>query len=394
MTNYTGAIDFRGDTDTFSQFLTAGRTYYIELEADGSDLDPLLRLFWLGDRLQTNDDGGAGLNSRIVFRPTVSGTYEFEAAAWTDSSTGDYVLRVNEDDFRNSPDGVGRAGVVGNDRTPATGVINFAEDTDVFSTVLIEGLRYTFTQTGEDGGGGTLNDPSLRLLGAGGYVYAENDNANGALDSSFDHRADFTGTFYVEAGTTGGTGSYSVDVGIGRATVRDDFVTGTRYADAINGIGGDDDIRGEAGDDYLFGGSGNDRLRGGSGEDTLVGWIGADELVGGRGDDVYLFTAASDSTFAGPDRILWGDGAPPMEGVGVRGGDRIDVSTLDANLNVRGNQAFRFGETDIQGLSLYNSGRDTVVRANTDEDAAFEFFLRIQDGSVTAQDYARADFLL
>lgn len=83
-----------------------------------------------------------------------------------------------------------------------------------------------------------------------------------------------------------------------------------------------------------------------------------------------------------------------MEGVGVRGGDRIDVSALDANLNVRGNQAFRFGETDIQGLSLYNSGRDTVVRANTDEDAAFEFFLRIQDGSVTAQDYARADFLL
>jgi len=35
-----------------------------------------------------------------------------------------------------------------------------------------------------------------------------------------------------------------------------------------------------------------------------------------------------------------------------------------------------------------------VVRANTDADAAFEFYLRIQDGAVTAQDYVRADFLL
>lgn len=394
MTNYTGAIDLRGDTDTFSQFLTAGRTYYIELEADGSDLDPLLRLFLSGDRLQTNDDGGDGLNSRIVFRPTVSGTYEFETAAFADSSTGDYVLRVNKDDFRGTPDGVGAAGAVGGDRLPDTGAITFVEDRDVFSTVLVAGLRYSVTQTGVDGGGGTLSDPSLRLLDATGLVLARNDDSNGTRDAALDYRATLNETVYVEAGTAGGTGTYTVDVGIGRATVRDDFVTGTRYADAINGIGGDDDIRGEAGDDYLFGGSGNDRLRGGSGEDTLVGWIGADELIGGRGDYVYLFTAASDSTFAGPDLILWGDGAPPMEGVGVRGGDRIDVSTLDANLNVRGNQAFRFGETDIQGLSLYNSGRDTVVRANTDEDAAFEFFLRIQDGSVTAQDYARADFLL
>lgn len=32
--------------------------------------------------------------------------------------------------------------------------------------------------------------------------------------------------------------------------------------------------------------------------------------------------------------------------------------------------------------------------ANTDADAAYEFFLRIQDGSVQAQDHARADFLL
>lgn len=394
MTNYTGAIDFLGDTDRFSQFLTAGQTYYIELEAESSSLDPLLRLFWMGGRLETDDDDGEGLNSRIVFRPTTSGTYEFETAAYNDSSTGDYVLRVNEDDFRNTPEGIGTAGLVGNDRTPATGVINFAEDTDVFSTVLIEGLRYTFTQTGEDGGGGTLNDPYLRLLGGGGYVYAENDNANGALDSSFDYRADSTGTFYVQAGTSGGLGSYSVDVGIGRATARADNVVGTSFDDAINGIAGNDTLSGSWGDDYLFGGSGNDHVRGGGGDDRLVGWIGADELVGGPGDDIYLFTAANDSTFASPDRILWGDGAPPMEEVGIWGGDRIDVSALDANLNISGNQAFRFGETDIQGLSVYNSGRDTVVRANTDEDPTYEFFLRVQDGGVMAQDYFRGDFVL
>lgn len=394
MTNHTGEIDLIGDTDTFRQFLTAGRTYYIELEAVDLDHDPLLRLFRLGERLQTNDDGGDGLNSRIVFRPTVSGAYEFETAAFSDSSTGDYVLRVNEDDFRGTPDGVGAAGAVGGDRLPDTGAITFVEDRDVFSAVLVAGLRYAVTQTGVDGGRGTLNDPSLRLLDSTGLVLAQNDDSSGTRDSAIDYRATLNETVYVEAGTAGGAGTYTVDVGIGRATIRDDFVSGTRYADAINGLGGDDDIRGNAGDDYLFGGTGTDILRGGTGDDTLVGWPGADELIGGRGADIFVFTAASDSTFASHDRILWGDGAAPMEGVGVRGGDRIDVSTLEANLNVSGNQAFRFGETDIQGLSLYNSGRDTVVRANTDEDAAYEFFLRIQDGSVTAQDYARADFLL
>ena len=41
-----------------------------------------------------------------------------------------------------------------------------------------------------------------------------------------------------------------------------------------------------------------------------------------------------------------------------------------------------------------NSGTDTLVRCNTDRDAAFEFELRIEDAGVLASAYKAFDFIL
>ena len=46
------------------------------------------------------------------------------------------------------------------------------------------------------------------------------------------------------------------------------------------------------------------------------------------------------------------------------------------------------------GLGLEDVGSATGVRGNVDDDAAFEFKLKIFDGSVKAEDYAAGDFLL
>ena len=59
-----------------------------------------------------------------------------------------------------------------------------------------------------------------------------------------------------------------------------------------------------------------------------------------------------------------------------------------------GNQAFVFGGTGIGRVSLVNSGSDTVVRCNTDKDAAFELELVIEDGGVLAAAYRAVDFIL
>lgn len=45
-------------------------------------------------------------------------------------------------------------------------------------------------------------------------------------------------------------------------------------------------------------------------------------------------------------------------------------------------------------MSLVDSGTDTIVRANMDNDSAFEFRLVIHDGSVHASAYTAADFIL
>jgi hypothetical protein len=78
----------------------------------------------------------------------------------------------------------------------------------------------------------------------------------------------------------------------------------------------------------------------------------------------------------------------------VAGGDLIDLSGIDADAVRPGNQAFVFGGTGIGGVSVVSSGSDTVVRCNTDNDAAFELEILIQDGRVLASAYKALDFVL
>ncbi|WP_428151125.1 DUF4214 domain-containing protein [Brevundimonas sp.] len=55
--------------------------------------------------------------------------------------------------------------------------------------------------------------------------------------------------------------------------------------DLLQGAGGDDQLFGEADLDRLEGGAGNDRLDGGAANDVLLGGDGNDFLIGGAGDD-------------------------------------------------------------------------------------------------------------
>jgi serralysin len=75
-------------------------------------------------------------------------------------------------------------------------------------------------------------------------------------------------------------------------------------------------------------------LTGALGNDTLTGGLGLDRMNGGGGRDVFDFNRVVDTghTLATADVI---------SGF-VHGGDRIDLSTLDANASVTGNQAFTF----------------------------------------------------
>jgi serralysin len=156
-----------------------------------------------------------------------------------------------------------------------------------------------------------------------------------------------------------------------------------------------EDATGGSGDDRLSGNAAANRLAGGGGDDRLAGLAGADVLVGGRGDDVFGFARVGASVPGRCDRLKAGDGARAFEGAGRGGGDRIDLSGIDADLTRPGNQAFRFEAEGGPGrLWLHEADGVTFVRASVDASARPEFELAIFDGAVGCDAYRAGDFML
>ncbi|MFT3974569.1 MAG: sulfatase-like hydrolase/transferase [Amaricoccus sp.] len=185
----------------------------------------------------------------------------------------------------------------------------------------------------------------------------------------------------LQAGS--GSGEYTLDGGLGN-----DALTGGNGADVLRGGDGNDVMGGGAGKDTLSGGTGNDRLLAGAGNDVLWGGRGADQLSGGEGRDTFAFRSGSESPATGSDTL---DG---FDAPGAGNGDRIDVSAIDANTAVAGNQSFAFGGSAGRHLRVVDQGRYTVVLANTDSDRAVELRLVIDDHGVRASAYTADDFIL
>jgi hypothetical protein len=149
-------------------------------------------------------------------------------------------------------------------------------------------------------------------------------------------------------------------------------VSGTAGHDLISGRGGSDNLQGGDGHDALDGGNGADTLNGGIGDDILVGGRGADTLTGGLGADRFVFTSVAESTVAASDIIT----------DFVHGEDRIDLSMIDANVSVAGNQAF--GSANGSSGGGLAAGEVAPNTARWDEVAGNTIILADINGDYTA----------
>jgi Ca2+-binding RTX toxin-like protein len=117
-------------------------------------------------------------------------------------------------------------------------------------------------------------------------------------------------------------------------------ITGTRFDDVLVGTDREDTIYGGGGNDLIYGDSkaagyqSHDTLFGNSGNDTLIGGIGNDLLRGGPGRDTFKYNSSSETSYAAHH--------PGDTIVDFTSADFIDLSAVDANSRVAGNQAFRF----------------------------------------------------
>ena len=183
-----------------------------------------------------------------------------------------------------------------------------------------------------------------------------------------------------------------------------DQVTGTKFADTIEAYGGADSIVagkgadfliGDAGADSLFGQQGNDTLRGGADNDILIGGAGRDSLRGNTGADTFRFDRISDSPTGGavqPDVI---------EDFSRAQGDKIDLSRIDANTFVAGNQAFEFIGTALftgnasdaahRGeVRFVDVGSDVTLLGDVNGDSVADFAITVASVNILKAE----DFLL
>lgn len=176
------------------------------------------------------------------------------------------------------------------------------------------------------------------------------DTTKGQVQRSYDAASDTT-TLFIGTNDTAGadlavllTGSYATSSfnlnGTDINLISNS--SGTTGNDQMTGTSGNDTLRGGDGDDVLLGLAGDDSLNGGNGNDSLTGGLGADRLVGGAGADRFRYVNDNDS----------GQGTVYRDSISdfsTAQGDKIDLSPIDANPVLSGNQAFKFLTTDFTG---------------------------------------------
>lgn len=96
-------------------------------------------------------------------------------------------------------------------------------------------------------------------------------------------------------------------------SAHNDLLTGNRLSNVIEG------------------GDGADVIDGADGADVITGGLGGDTIAGGGGSDRFIFNSVAESRAGNSDWL-----------VDYRGNDIIDLSAIDADESLAGNQAFSF----------------------------------------------------
>ncbi|HCT98576.1 MAG TPA: hypothetical protein DF614_00400, partial [Methylococcaceae bacterium] len=140
-----------------------------------------------------------------------------------------------------------------------------------------------------------------------------------------------------------------------------------------------------AADDLLTGTAKNDKLSGGLGNDTLIGGLGKDVLTGGAGADTFKFNAINDSAALAKNADTIADFNATQK-------DKIDLSVIDANNALAGDQAFTLTSgtqfaANVVGQVYFNP-KDQTLYASISADNKVAFTLHLTGvKSLTADDF-------
>jgi hypothetical protein len=197
-----GRIDDTADRDWWEVELRAGDSYWFTANpVDGVNTALTLR-----------DATGAEVPAVIQSFLTV--TYLYVTAP----GSGTYFLDVGTD-----RDGSGRYSISAREVPAAantwtevgltgelTGLLHEARDSDWHAIEFVAGHSYHLMLRGASSDGGTLADPRLVLRGPDGTVIARDNDGGPGQDAYLVFTAAVSGTYYLQASSAAGAGSYSI----------------------------------------------------------------------------------------------------------------------------------------------------------------------------------------
>lgn len=416
----TGKVDVQEDSDWYSFSAKAGVTYKFTASGTGSAPASGLRLV-LRDadgNVINSDSGGSAV---IEFKATNSGKVYLDVAGSSSSIKGAFTLSAisNEallkgtsgaDAIRGGENATKIYGLGGND------ALNGAGGNDILiggtGADKLYGGSGTDTASYEDATsavGASLYRPSANTGEAKGDTYSSierligsdfsdrlegNSIANRLIGGAGNDRIYGEGGNDVLIGGTGadklygGSGSDSASYegakrAVGVSLVSPSTNSGDAKGDTYSSI---ENLIGSSFSDRLEGNSAANIIKGGAGNDRISGAGGADKLYGGSGADSFIFKSHTDSTMAARDVIYDFSRA---------GGDKINLSGIDASTKSSGDQAFTFiGEkafTNKAGeLRYMKLDGDTYLYGDVTGDGTTDFSVRL-DRTI---DFVKGDFIL
>ena len=232
--------------------------------------------------------------------------------------------------------------------------------------------------TGTDAINGTGNAASNLIMGNSG---------NNILDGGADVYADYLhGGLGNDTYVAGAGDNFYELAGAGTDSVLSSFSFTLSTAQEIENLAltGTGAISGTGNtlNNTLLGNVGNNNLTGGDGNDVINGGGGADYLVGGNGSDTFVYQAITESIGISEDTIVNFDAS-----------DFIDLSMIDANSLVAGNQDFVFdtdGNYTAGEVYIHNyNGTFQKVEIHTNSDGIVDMAI-----TLTLPVISNSDFIL
>ncbi|HEY8357364.1 MAG TPA: calcium-binding protein [Ramlibacter sp.] len=290
-------------------------------------------------------DGGLG---RITF----SGTASFRSGLGNDSVTGaagfQQLIGGFGDDTLRGGDGADILYGYSGDLAFQNHTTLYTDDDMLYGDAGNDLLRADDGDDKLNGGSGndTLSggrgDDTYYLHDSGDDISGETSDVTGGIDLVIT-KVDYSATRDYVENLTAATGTAAI------------ALTGNQLANVLTGN------------------DGRNILNGMDGADVLRGGAGADALTGGAGADRFIYGAARESTSSALDRIA----------DFTRGTDKLDLSHLDGNSGLTGQQDFAFigskaFSTNATGQLRFalESGK-VMLYGSTDADATAEFAVQV-----------------